>query len=1364
MSDPTVLQQALDEAQQLRTQRAAVPDFNSGLPAPTTEWELHQSKKAREAQHGFSDYLGAMWRQDSPVDGLVAHIAGSQIEPTPGYSPFANPERWKELTMGLPEEYHKHFYDATSEVHAEHIKSMLHQKLDDMQKLGDLGVPGNIGRFAFGFIEPTSLLAGIASGGVTSVYRGVKGVQGAAKALESARKLEANASKLEKVGHAAGVLAGAAKREASKGAMAAGLGAAAVFGAGFEKLRQSVNFEDSTAQVLEAALVTSLFATPFVYLHGREMRKLSNVAATERDALQGLKKLHDGEEMTPEQKEAVVKSLDYIEHVQKFETGEIEAGTPPERKAWTETYGRQRHAREENFDALEASAEAQKQRELDDLWADGHMAKEPIEPPPETGKKDRAVSWDFRGKSKAVIDDLFTARDTLPGAREKIAKTIDDPATLLDLAKATKGEAPTVMELAFMRASLKKRKAEAEAPTPEAPAEKPTGSNEPQPKATIDPPEKFIDSETWWVSGDSTMTGTITGVTKTGKFMVEDAETGKIHVLARDELDVDAPGFHSPDMEGFLHGSVGSGQRIAVDPLWAEPSAFANTQVGGVHVRQDAFAVTNRSENLKINELGFKMIKDGIGISEHYAQGWTASEHKKQLQRQLGGYFHYEAREAFNEVRRIRNLGWVAAARQHKKFYEDVTKVAAGDTHVLITNEDIRVPLQRAAKAMRYVLDTMGTKLQEASVLGAEHLVTGGNYVNRVWNYDHIRTLMQKHGEDAIYKLVADAIQVPKFKGDLAKAKSFLLAVRKLEFSHSMQDIQLLGRDMGTLRKELSEIDPRTGRPILDPEDIDTIVDLMFSVRPSEADAGRAGNLKFRFDLDENTSVQMADGSRVTLRDLLENDSRLLIDRYLNSMAGHYGMAKIGIHSKSEFISEIGKADKEHLEKHSLTGDASQYTREKQVILDAYNHITGRPMSHQTFHRGDRLFGMGRAYTRSALLGQLGLAAAFELKNAIGLATFRASWQQMPSLRGFINMVRTGKIPNEELAQSIRIMSGFGYERAMSYARQHEITDFTYDKGLSRFEDMANQASHAVDLMSGNAHFTAATRHLSAAFMMQKHFNMASGKLKLTPKLKERLVHQGLDADDIEDVFAHLSKFADVDGTGTVKNLRWEEWQANHPGTYDKYLLLLNREVRDAIQDHDFGETMPWMHTTVGKIFAELRTFMLVGHTKQFLKGAHYRDQMMAQTWMFSFIGELLSYALQQSINFAHDPDELRRRMTPERMASGAIQRMSVLGVMPAILETGYWIGSGGDSLFRGGTVNTDNRNLLTTPSLMQAGKLMGGVKTVGGMLNPFSDSVTTEREMSQLMGGLPGGNLWGIRTINSFVSSHFPKSEPPQQ
>lgn len=855
--------------------------------------------------------------------------------------------------------------------------------------------------------------------------------------------------------------------------------------------------------------------------------------------------------------------------------------------------------------------------------------------------------------------------------------------------------------------------------------------------------------------------------------------TPRYKAMRPDQFDPDSPLFEAdPAPEGFGPGNVGAAQvgGTTIAPAGDYPDAspdYAN-QTAMAKMRIDLFARLNKSDNLVVRELAHILVRDAIGNSPDWAQRWTASERKRHYVRVLAGHAHSEAREAWNEVRKIRNLNLFNSTQQHQDFFEAISRIIRGDTQILADNPDIAPQLTRAANAMRKAYTDMADILKKSGVEGSEFIEPNAAYVNRVWNHGKIRSAIATHGEDQVLKMLAEAIdqrvvenfkKSPRFhqladKTDegirAAKAASFLKTVRSLEYSPAMQDVLLAGRDMATLRRSLDA----AGVP---DSQIDDIVDMMFEAKASSQDAGAPTNLRFRFNLNENHSIKTKAGD-LHMTDLFENDVRLLLDMYMNSMAGHAALAERGIKSRADFQKRLREAVEWHGEHQSATKDAGAFKDELRMLEDIYAHTTGKPMSMQQFNKIDRFISAFRAYTRSVFLGQLGVAAAFELKNAIGLAGFRAFMDQAPTFRGFIQAFRSGKVANTELRQAIEAMTGFGQERAAAYARQYEVTDFTYDRGLTQFENWSNKASHVIDIISGNSHMTSATRQYSAILMVQKHSNWARGR-KMSEKEVERLVHQGIDRRDIEEVFEDLKHYSKVGSRGEVLEIDWEAWQKERSGTYETYSLALTREVRDAVQEQDLGELPMWVHGPIAKLFTELRTFNIAAHAKQFAKGLHYMDTTTAVTWSLSFVGECLAYALQTSINFAHNPDELERRLSEGRIVAAALQRMSVLGVSAMLFETGYFVASGGNSLVQAGaTTNTDNRNAFLTPSMMAANRLIKGASVAVGAVNPFTNQITTRQDMKDLLGVLPGGNTYLMRNLNDYLSSQFPKREVVQQ
>ena len=868
----------------------------------------------------------------------------------------------------------------------------------------------------------------------------------------------------------------------------------------------------------------------------------------------------------------------------------------------------------------------------------------------------------------------------------------------------------------------------------------------------------------WMGKDGETLSGTVTSFNADlGKLIVKTDDGMKaVNPEQLDLTDFD----HAPS--GFLHGSVGSAQILPVQSIAAQRSWLteATRMVGSKHVkvplRFDIYAALNASPSERIRKLAYKLVKDPIQNDSFEAQGMTASEWKKQIQRTVGGEFHRVSVEAAGEGRKAAGVPiWKAASFNHE-FHSLVSRVTRGDPSVALDHPHLMPALTKASAAQSKFYAGLIEHAKAAGVKGAEAIQANDLYVNRVWHHGNMRKVSELHGDDAVTGLVASSIQrkqeiidrMRKSPGRAnwtddqiltAKAKSFLSTIRSLEFNPALREIALKGRDMGTLRRELADLNVPDSQ-------IDDLVDLMFEVRPGADDAGRAANLKFRFALDESATVKTKAGT-LRLSDLFENDSRVLADVYSQSIAGRTGLAKHGIDSDAAWAAQVklaaDDAAAQGLGGASLAGDFK-------LLEDMYSHIVGRPMSTADFSKTARAASAFRGYTRAVMLPQLGIAAAFEMNKAIALMGFKSLVQQVPSFRSLLTAVRKGYIPDEGLARDIMAISGFGQEKAAAYFRGQEIEDGFFGQGLTRLEAGANRASHAVDVMSGNSSFTSLTKQLAGMMATQQMHSYASGTKKLTAKMRERWVGQGLSDDMIDDVMDALKAHTTAD-SGVVKEIDYEAWQKASPRTYEKFQTFLSRQVRDAIQDQDIGETMPFMHSTLGKMFAELKTFFLVGHAKNFLKNAAYHDATAAQVWALGFIGESLAYMTQTAVNY---PTELEERLTPPRIATAAYFRMSAAGTASMLTETGYSILTGGDSLIQPGTTtNTDNRSFLSTPSMTVGKRLFNLPSTLAGAA--LGTDVTTRKEGKDAWGTIPGANLYGLKAAGNWWTNTLPKSDP---
>lgn len=779
------------------------------------------------------------------------------------------------------------------------------------------------------------------------------------------------------------------------------------------------------------------------------------------------------------------------------------------------------------------------------------------------------------------------------------------------------------------------------------------------------------------------------------------------------------------------------------------PGTTAFNEGKAALLRWDYYALLNRSENPEVRKLAHMMVKDPIASSDTVAQRRTVSEWAHHFKRTIAGEFHREARDAFLEAARKRNIHALKRGGFAPEFYSAVTRLTRGDPLVADEFADILPELQRASAAQKRAYQRMLAEAKGAGVEGAAEVNPNDFYANRLWSVQRLVDAEKLHGRDAVAAVLAEAIRVPGKTGDVAAARRFLDAVKKLRYSPVLQDINLHAKDMGTLRSLLQAEG-------LGESEINDLVDVLFEAKAlgSAPDAGQPTNLKFRFDIDENHYSDLP-GGRLRISDFFENDSRLLMDVYVTSLGGHTGWAKHGITSRAAFESRLRQIEQVAMDKNL---DITAHQKDLQRLRDLYAHTTGAPMSTQDYSASARAAHVLRGYTRSVMLGQLGLAAAFEMGNAVALLGFRGFWHHSSVFRNLRKAYLEGNIRDTQLDRDIQVMVGAGNERAMAYAREAELAEGWYDKSFTKIEEGANKLSHGVDLLSGNAGFTSVTKQIASKMAAQRLADYAFGVRALDAAYTKRLVGWGIDADQVGRVTADLKKYTEARG-GIIESIDYEAWAREAPETYESFTTYLSRAARDSIQDQDIGEMMPFMHQTIGKLFGELRTFFMVAHAKQFLKNLHYRDATAFQAFTVGMVAQSLAYMTQTSMNYAHNPEELAKRLEPERIALAAFSRLSATGMVPFFMDTVYGTVTG-EQLFRpGSTANTDSRNFLKPPSLTVAAKALGATPEVVGAA--FGQNPLTSKEARDFATIFPGSNLYLMRNLIDAATSTLPATQP---
>ena len=299
-------------------------DVMANTPAGVPAFQQSSDALARTDKATTTDYLGSMYRQDSLIDGTVAAIVGRQLMPDANYS-VHEPATWKELTQGINPEFHSGFYDAHSPAHASMIRDRILEKQEDLIRLGDMGLAGNIARIGASFLMPDQLALMAASGGVSGLY----------KAGQIANATRLATTTVGKATAVAGLAADTAKAASSARAIGAGIVFGGASNAAFEAVRQNVSFEDSNTEVVIAGLLGAAITAPFSYAGAKAQSRIATAAAKEHEVFKALKLVDEGQPLTADQAKLMKEVVDSHRTIREMQLGII---SPEEGRLQMDSY------------------------------------------------------------------------------------------------------------------------------------------------------------------------------------------------------------------------------------------------------------------------------------------------------------------------------------------------------------------------------------------------------------------------------------------------------------------------------------------------------------------------------------------------------------------------------------------------------------------------------------------------------------------------------------------------------------------------------------------------------------------------------------------------------------------------------------------------------------------------------------------------------------------------------------------------------------------------------------------------------------------------------------------------------------------
>lgn len=672
--------------------------------------------------------------------------------------------------------------------------------------------------------------------------------------------------------------------------------------------------------------------------------------------------------------------------------------------------------------------------------------------------------------------------------------------------------------------------------------------------------------------------------------------------------------------------------------------------------------------------------------------------------------------------------------------------------------------VQKAANDIREINKELLARAKKSGLHGFQEIPENPQYLMRVHSQTGLRKMEAKLGTVNLERLVTTAIRNGSegIDDDAAGllASAYLRAVKRYQTATDPFTGRLFAGDQADwIKEELQKIAAETDADSpfrkLSEEDIERLDDLFSSTTSKEA--GKITRARHRLAMDESASIRAPDGSVVRLDEMFENNAELIMESYTRQMAGAIGMAEAGFRKPDADFEKLVRTIEKSAHRYGIETD--KIASDLDVMKKMHSMIMGRPITNyrDAYSKAYPVMRALRAYQFSRVMGQVGIAQIPDIAASLGNFGLRNMMDQMPALKGIFTRAADGKL-DDELSAELEAVLAPGVDRLIDQpmGRYDDGTLDTQimsklDRGLQR----VNRVTSDISLMHPIQIFAERMGARAAAQRLAKE-SLGKGR-KLSP---QRLESMGLTGDIKDRVFDQLQKHSKwIEGgiTGQrLGSLDLENW--TDVVARERLIDSLHQWTRKAVQRNDPQDLMTGMHSEVGKLIMQFRSFGFVSWSKQLMHGVRMHDTETALAFTSSLMAGSLAYALKiHSNSFGRDDrDEyLKENLTNEKLALNGFYRSAWSSLIPMGIDTTMdFIGE--DAVFSNARTTGLSTGILGNPTVDMLEKGYEGITgAASAALNP--DVQLSQGDVRNLSSLLILQNTWGIANAFNALADEFP-------
>jgi hypothetical protein len=773
-------------------------------------------------------------------------------------------------------------------------------------------------------------------------------------------------------------------------------------------------------------------------------------------------------------------------------------------------------------------------------------------------------------------------------------------------------------------------------------------------------------------------------------------------------------------------------------------------------VRADKSFVLRKSANPYMRSASEKLLEDSVGNKDFSRSILTADIQKQNYSATKLTSFYKQYEPAFEEY--LKEIGKNTRFVKYNltdrmEFSNLVSRAVRGEVTDMVS-------VNKGAKATQNLFKTMLDDLRKDGVQGAADILDNPNYFPRHWSIMRLQDVQDKLGKGGESKII-NFLKNSLVKGSpnlsdvdgLKLAGHILRMIRTAKFTDGFSVDRVLNTTDETQLRNLI-----TDYTNLEEAEISSLVKVLLKPQPPQVPA----RLRRRASFDE-THEEIIDNITIKFSDLLDNNTEGIVGAYINQMSGHVAFARTGIKSKEDYLKILDQIKKGYelpdvVKKYTTKAGSMRKKIELETLETIYKNIIGIPTEKDVTGLGSTIARNLRKYNYANVFNQVGFAQIPELGNIIGTAGVRTFIKYIPEFKNIVTRAKDGKLSNEFLDEIETLVGGTGSNRLIDSVinRTDDFAGMTTKVGkIEKTLDVATRITsdfsgfHAVDTLS---------RRLAAITSFDKLARHATGKLKLKPRDIKRYKNIGFSEEELQDVFRNIKKnssFVEGGLTGRkIRRLNVDKW--DDQDLVNKMSLYMNRHLRRVIQENNYGEMLVMgQDGALGKTIFQFKNFVMTAYSKQLLHGLHMRDLTFFMSFMSSTLIASLVYVAQQQIQAIGKKGETReefleRRLSPEAIGAATFQRNTFSTLIPAILDTGLYLGGADPFLnYRSSGLET---NLVTgNPTYALGEKVTGAIRSTGKAI--IDDEYDfSKADAYKWLRILPYQNMLGIRNVMQYM------------